>query len=110
MNSRANTNSQIHTTIKGLVPPSERGSGASSGRGSHAAPVSFALISSSRSVVAKNDAERLAYRIREAAEKIGVGLTTMRALIKSGEIRVKRFGKTNIVVPHSSLEKFLTKN
>lgn len=108
MNSRANTNSQIHTTIKGLVPPSvERGSGASGGRGSHAAPVSFSSSLSSRhSPNAKVLGERLAYSPLEAARAVGVGLTTMRALLKQGRIKSVKVAN-RVLVSRESLQQFV---
>jgi len=48
----------------------------------------------------------LAYSIKDAAAALGIGRTTLYALIKCGEIAPIKIG-TRTLVPHVALEQFL---
>lgn len=49
---------------------------------------------------------RLAYRVEDAAELIGVGRTTIYALIKDGQITTRKLGRLTLI-RHNELEKLL---
>jgi excisionase family DNA binding protein len=53
-------------------------------------------------------ATRLLYPTEEAAEQLGVGLTTVRALIKSGELRSIKIGRARRV-PVDALREYVQK-
>ncbi|UZX16531.1 helix-turn-helix domain-containing protein [Thermus sp. PS18] len=48
----------------------------------------------------------IAYNLRQAAEVLGIGESTLRALIRGGHIRVAHVGR-RVLVPHSALVEFL---
>lgn len=49
---------------------------------------------------------RLAYRIKEAADELGISETSVRRLIKRGEIRANRKLR-HILIPPTELERFM---
>ena len=51
-------------------------------------------------------ADRLAYRVKEAAELVGLSETMMRGLLLRGEIASKKVGKARLV-PRWALEEWL---
>jgi len=50
---------------------------------------------------------KVAYRPREAAQHLSIGLTQMRQLIASGEIRSVKAGPRTILIPQVELERWL---
>lgn len=48
----------------------------------------------------------IAYNVRQAAQVLGIGERTLRALIRAGQIRVARVGR-RVLVPHSALVEFV---
>ncbi|GAA6747499.1 hypothetical protein QT17_01775 [Thermus sp. 2.9] len=48
----------------------------------------------------------IAYNVAQAARVLGIGETTLRALIRARQIRVARVGR-RIIIPHSALVEFL---
>jgi excisionase family DNA binding protein len=51
---------------------------------------------------------RLAYRVREAGEQLGLSERQTWRLIRAGDLRVVRAGRATLV-PHASLERFLAR-
>jgi excisionase family DNA binding protein len=50
---------------------------------------------------------RLLLRLPEGAARAGVGLTTLRELIRSGQIAVVRIGRRGVRIPAAALEAWI---
>ena len=53
---------------------------------------------------------KVAYREKEAAQVLSIGLSQMREIIARGEIKVVQAGPRTILIPHSELERWLAEN
>lgn len=107
MQSRTHSISKTYTASARLNSPSAlRGGGASITRHGNVSGVSLSLSPSRGSASSSGDAERLAYSPLEAAKAIGVGLSTMRALLKSNRIKSKKLAG-RVLVSRESLLAFV---
>lgn len=53
-------------------------------------------------------ADKLLYKVEEAAERIGIGRSTFYALIRSGQVETVKVGKSRLV-PALALDEFVAR-
>lgn len=62
-------------------------------------------------VMKKSDSSpSVLYRLPEATQLLGVGMTTLRKLIRGGKLPVVRIGPRGLRIPSSSIETFIAEN
>jgi len=54
--------------------------------------------------------QELAYRAKDAAKVIGIGLTQMQKMIRCGDIKVVQIGPRMTLIPRVEIERYLNEN
>lgn len=65
----------------------------------------MAFIDSQRGDEMNSSVPKICYRINEACHALGIGRTTLYALVRDGKLRLIRIGGRSLV-PRSELERF----